>query len=67
MIKMEVSSMTISRWRTTGCDPFRVLSTLQEGMNRLFEEMLPTTGKKQEELHEGTFNPEFAVAICCGL
>ena len=49
--------MTILRWKTTGCDPFRELSTLQEGMNRLLEEMLPTTGKKQTELNEGTFNP----------
>ncbi len=49
--------MAIMRWRPTVWDPFRELSTLQEGMNRLFEEILPTSGKKQEELHEGTFYP----------
>ena len=40
-----------------GWDHLRELSIIQEGMNRLCEEMLPTNGKWEEELHKEMFYP----------
>ena len=48
--------MTLIRWSPRTWDPFGELSTLQERMNSLFEESLPTT-RKEEELNLGTFYP----------
>lgn len=56
--------MALVRWSPIRWDPFGELSTLQEGMNRLFEDLLPTTRKGKEELNAGTFYP--AVDICEG-
>ena len=48
--------MALIRWSPRTWDPFGELSTLQERMNSLFEESLPTT-RKEEELSLGTFYP----------
>ncbi len=48
--------MALIRWSPRTWDPFGELSTLQERMNRLFEERLPST-RNEEELNLGTFYP----------
>ena len=49
--------MTLVRWSPTRWDPFGELSTLQERMSGLFEDLLPSTRKGEEELNTGTFYP----------
>jgi len=49
--------MTLIRWNPTRWDPFGELSTLQEGMNRLFEDLLPTTRRENKEISTGAFYP----------
>jgi len=49
--------MALMRWSPTRWDPFGELSPLQERMSRLFEDMLPSTEKGEEELNAGTFYP----------
>ena len=49
--------MELIRWSPTRWDPFGEIYTLQERMNRLFEDLLPTTRKGEEELNVGTFHP----------
>ena len=48
--------MALIRWSPRTWDPFGELSTLQERMNRLFEETLPST-RKEEDLNLGAFYP----------
>ena len=48
--------MALIRWSPRTWDPFSELSTLQERMNRLFEETLPST-RKEEELNRSAFYP----------
>lgn len=49
--------MALIRWSPTRWDAFGKLYTLQERMNRLFEDLLPTTRNMEEELNAGTFYP----------
>ena len=48
--------MALIRWSPRTWDPFSELSTLQERMNRLFEESLPST-RREEDLNLGEFYP----------
>ena len=48
--------MALIRWSPRTWDPFGGLSTLQERVNSLFEETLPST-RKEEDLNLGTFYP----------
>ena len=49
--------MALVRWSPVRWDPFGEFSTLQEKMNRLFEDLIPATRKGEEELNTGTFYP----------
>jgi len=49
--------MALVRWSPLRWDPFGEFSTLQERMNRLFEDLIPATRKGEEELNTGTFYP----------
>ena len=49
--------MALIRWSPVRWDPFGEFSTLQERMNRLFEDLIPATRKSEEELKTGTFYP----------
>jgi HSP20 family protein len=49
--------MTLVRWSPARWDPFGEFSSLQERMGRLFEDLMPTTRKGEEELNTGTFYP----------
>ena len=49
--------MALVRLSTARWDPFGEFSTLQERMNRLFEDLMPTTRMGEEELNTGTFYP----------
>jgi len=49
--------MALVRWSPVRWDPFGEFSTLQERMNRLFEDLIPATRKGGEELNTGTFYP----------
>ena len=49
--------MALVRWSPVRWDPFGEFSTLQERMNRLFEDLMPATRKGEEELNTGTFYP----------
>jgi len=49
---MALVRLSPARW-----DPFGEFSALQERMNRLFEDLLPSTRKGKEELNAGTFYP----------
>ena len=49
--------MALIRWSPVRWDPFGEFSTLQERMNRLFEDIIPATRKSEEELNTGTFYP----------
>ena len=49
--------MALVRWSPVRWDPFGEFSTLQERMNRLFEDLIPATRKSEEELNTGTFYP----------
>ena len=49
--------MALVRWSPVRWDPFGEFSTLQERMNRLFEDLIPATRKGEEELNTGTFYP----------
>jgi HSP20 family protein len=53
----EVIMMALVRLSTARWDPFGEFSTLQERMNRLFEDLMPTTRMGEEELNTGTFYP----------
>jgi HSP20 family protein len=52
VIKMALVRLSPARW-----EPFGEFSTLQERMNRLFEDLIPTTRMGEEELNTGTFYP----------
>ena len=49
--------MALVRLSPVRWDPFGEFSTLQERMNRLFEDLIPATRKGEEELNTGTFYP----------
>jgi HSP20 family protein len=49
---MALVRLSPARW-----DPFGEFSTLQERMNRLFEDLMPTTRMGEEEFNTGTFYP----------
>ena len=49
---MALVRLSPARW-----DPFGEFSTLQERMNRLCEDLMPTTRMGEEELNTGTFYP----------
>jgi len=49
--------MVLMRLRPRQWDPFKEFCTLQDGMNRLFDDLLPANRKSEEELHNGTFSP----------
>ena len=49
--------MALVRWSPARWDPFGEFSTLQERMNRLFEDLTPTTRMGEGELTTGTFYP----------
>ncbi len=49
--------MALVRLSPVRWDPFGEFSTLQERLNRLFEDLMPTTRMGEEELTTGTFYP----------
>jgi HSP20 family protein len=53
----EVIMMTLVRMSPARWDPFGEFLTLQERMNRLFDDLMPTTRMGGEELTTGTFHP----------
>ncbi len=45
--------MTVSRWN----DPFRELMTLQDRMNRIFDDTLTRSGRREDDAFAGTWTP----------
>ena len=49
--------MAVIRWTGAGADPFRELASLQERLNRVFDESMSRSGHREEELFTGTWAP----------